>query len=346
MGTKTLPRRDSSRYCHQKFHNKHGLGFNSMLQESLEAFLEAVSTISPNAVWTLSTASPSFFYQVELARFSALRKVELAFSSYTSDLFEKLSRLDYLNDLLVNSLDGTTPQIGRGRFAALQNIEFCVRGEHNLPELLTNFSFPRLQSAHIIIRGRSDIATKRRILDALCSGSPLLCTLMLNFHSRGHAKHPSMKLLEPLLALSRMKELQIMTTARLSVSEDDIRMMAQSWPELESLDMNYTCVGPAPPIQSIVEFAQHCPRLRRLHFPRFSCVSHTFPPTSVPSPHCERRLELRGLDIDVDDVELCWRAAEFIEGMFPGEEDLEDGKVYDAGSLMVRSMMIRCRDAS
>ncbi|OBZ66021.1 hypothetical protein A0H81_13999 [Grifola frondosa] len=227
--------------------------------QSLETFLDAISIISPNAVWTLATASPSLFHRVEFSRFSALCKVEVAFSSHAPDLFEKLSRLDYLNDLAITHGDGMVPQIGKGCFAALQTIEILVHTEGPLPELLTDFSFPRLQSAHIAIGGPSDISANRRQWDA--------------------TEHPLMELLEPLLALRGMRELKITTTTYL-------------------------------------------------------CISRTFPATSVPSPHCERLLELRWLDIDVDDVELCRKAAEFIKGIFPGEEDLKDGKIRDAGWKM------------
>ncbi|OBZ65194.1 hypothetical protein A0H81_14849 [Grifola frondosa] len=169
--------------------------------QSLETFLDAVSIISPNAVWTLTTASPSLFHRVEFGRFSALRKMEVGFSSHAPDLFKKLSRLDYLNELVISHGDGMVPQIGRGCFAALQKIEILIHTGDPLPELLTNFSFPQLHSAHIAIGGPSDIAANRRILDRLCSGSPLLCIFMLHYEQWEATEHPLMELLEPLLAL-------------------------------------------------------------------------------------------------------------------------------------------------
>ncbi|OBZ66020.1 hypothetical protein A0H81_13998 [Grifola frondosa] len=289
--------------------NSLAISADSYSDESLEAFLEAVSTISPNAVWRLYTLFPSLFRHTAFSRFSSLRKVTITCTTLDPDLDSPTSWKRLLQ-------------------SAAEKISFTCPWKATLPELFMDFSFPQLQSAHILIRGVSDVTDNRQIFDALCFGSPSLCILNLFFAS--NTEHSLMKLLEPLLALTGMKKLHISATAHLCVSKDDIRTMAQSWPELESLDMNYTCVEPAPPIQSIVEFAHHCPHLHRLCFPRFSCISHTFPPTSVPSPHCERLLELQGLDIDVDDVELCRKAAEFIEGIFPGEEDLKDGKVRDA----------------
>ncbi|OBZ66038.1 hypothetical protein A0H81_14001 [Grifola frondosa] len=282
--------------------------------QNLDAILKAVSTISP------------------MLCFSALRKLEVEFSSDAPDLFEKFSRLDYLNHLVISHEVGMARPIGRGCFAALQNIEFWVRGEDPLLELLTDFSFPRLQSALFSIDGPSDITASRRILDALCSGSPSLCALTLNYQQREIIEHPPMELLEPLLALSGMKELEISTTGGLCVSKDDIRTMARSWPELKSLHLSYRRGGPAPPIQSIIEFAHHCPHLQQLYFPHFICDSPTFPTTSAHSLCCKRSLLKSGrLDIDVNDVELCQKAAEFIEGIFPSEEHWEDTTVHNAG---------------
>ncbi|OBZ74999.1 hypothetical protein A0H81_05065 [Grifola frondosa] len=61
--------------------------------QNLDTILKAVSTISPTAVWTLRTSSPSLFRHTDFSCFSALRKVEVTFSTDAPDLFQNFPAL-------------------------------------------------------------------------------------------------------------------------------------------------------------------------------------------------------------------------------------------------------------
>ncbi|KAF9065926.1 hypothetical protein BDP27DRAFT_1331297, partial [Rhodocollybia butyracea] len=70
---------------------------------------------------------------------------------------------------------------------------------------------------------------------------------------------------EPLLELKRLEYLDYSTP--LPLSDQNTARISHAWPHLEDLDLDLCSIGDLPPLQSLIHFARHCPKLKVLSYP-------------------------------------------------------------------------------
>ncbi|KAI1791787.1 hypothetical protein LXA43DRAFT_944802 [Ganoderma leucocontextum] len=85
-------------------------------------------------------------------------------------------------------------------------------------------------------------------------------------------EHPLVKHLEPLFHIRELTEFCFRTAlasgnVSIPVSESDLAAMAESWPRLRHLDLNYVPVAERPGLRTLLSFARHCPSLTSLNLP-------------------------------------------------------------------------------
>ncbi|KZT37850.1 hypothetical protein SISSUDRAFT_818032 [Sistotremastrum suecicum HHB10207 ss-3] len=150
----------------------------------------------------------------------------------------------------------------------------------------------QLRTLHIEL-AKIELDDYRNYFMKISLGFPNMERLCIKSYTREHHWDPrnclpAFGILEPLLALSNIRDFGFHTDIPFSLSDEEIDDIAQAWPQLEEFlfckDALYTDVeGPELTLWGLISFAEHCPRLRTLTLPISAKIEPDLDPTETPS---------------------------------------------------------------
>ncbi|OBZ66647.1 hypothetical protein A0H81_13403 [Grifola frondosa] len=271
--------------------------------DAVHIFLNKVHSSSPD-LQHLILRCVAYAFPMSIMSFKNLRTLHIETRSClvcSPQFLQALSLLDNLVDLAIHTIEFAGGAGKCGRFSVLKTL--LVGGSSlDVARFLSDISAPQLQ--RLLVRSRvRDTDEGRAYMDVLSSNfTSSLRELSIVFsspYSRQPTKFiPIASLIEPLYNLHRLSVIELslfIDHTGLSFAENDIRMMAKSWPEMATLCLQ-TAPAPKetlPPVDCLAEFAERCPALRELVLPslRLSISSSPVCPTrEETSSHGLQRL--------------------------------------------------------
>lgn len=238
-----------------------------------------------------------------------LQRVSVPIYCLTPRLLTEVSRLERLVTITLGDparaepgsradVAHFAPAIGGNAFPSLRSLSFSsqVADATQLlrtslfPAQLTELHFKSIVTAtpaalHDLFSAIRDRCTSlvQLSVDYIIAPDSPLASPPPPFHVR-----PSLETFRPLFAARCLRAFELRWDYALNLSDDDIDEFAQSWPSLESLQLNSEPVpednGPTLTLRALLPFAMHCPHLRHLGLHVDARIVPSLPPSHAGSP--------------------------------------------------------------
>ncbi|KAM5540973.1 hypothetical protein V8D89_005284 [Ganoderma adspersum] len=127
-----------------------------------------------------------------------------------------------------------------------------------------------------------------------------------------------MAIVEPLLSLRGLRDITLHFSACLRLASDDLRMLAEAWPDVKELRVDVeTVVGGRSGFESVLHFARRCPHLRVLRLPAMDLAHGAFEGLEYPaSSHPLRYLHVTKV-VFPHGADLSREMVVFVQRVFP-----------------------------
>ncbi|RDX49733.1 hypothetical protein OH76DRAFT_509123 [Lentinus brumalis] len=125
--------------------------------------------------------------------------------------------------------------------------------------------------------------------------------------------------IEPLLRLHELRNVSLsFGDFCFAYNASDIQCLAESWPDIETFRLELTTLEQLRAgFESLVHFAEHCPRLRALHLPEMELTHDAFDKIRYPKrPHPLRELNVARV-VFPQRTDLSWEMLQFSQRVFP-----------------------------
>jgi len=290
---------------------------------SMEQILRAIQLHAPSVTHIHVSDFGRLWYLQPLIRFESLRLVHISTSSLDLPLLLVLPKMTNVVELRLD--------VDEGQLNSFDNIEgFAALRKLRLTGTLAAFPQcfkvirpPLLETIHL---NSFDTLTPEICRDCLAPLVPTFMATLRNVHIlfgkvSGWSQttpSPLLDFIRPLLGLHGLEGLYLDFHQRwITISDEAVHEMASAWPKLTSLAFYFSYYRQEetqilPSLQSLAEFSQRCPSLRRLRIPIANVDIAPDPHIPFNASHAMKHLNVSGAAFkDIDSV------ASFIHTIFP-----------------------------
>ncbi|KAH9947385.1 hypothetical protein B0H21DRAFT_340882 [Amylocystis lapponica] len=177
-----------------------------------------------------------------------------------------------------------------------------------------------------------ELVPRLKALSTMFAPNQALRSLRIDFRVDDAVSVCLVEVVAPLLELHQLEEVAIHAQSYISVSDNDLREMASSWPNLRALDISVSRGKHQPYIHDLAAFARFCPNLRSLKLPSIIVPSDPGPVPAVCHSLRYLHIERHHLPEYSNFVARPIQEARFLHKMFPNVAGNEDDEyaVYGA----------------